>query len=318
MNERRDGVGDAEPPLVVLLGPTAVGKTALSLALCQQFDGEIINADSRQIYRYMNIGTAKPAAAELESAPHHLVDFCEPDAILTVATYQELAYAAIGEIHQRGHVPFLVGGTALYVRAVVEGLRIPEVPPDPPLREELERQLEQEGVAGLFERLQKLDPATAEVIDARNPRRLLRALEIIMVTGRSKVELEGATPPPYRILSIGLDRPRDELYMRTDARIDAMVAEGLVEETAQLLQSGYATNLPAMTSLGYREIAAALGGEMTLDAAMAKIKTETHRFVRRQYTAFRKLKKVEWYDLSEPDAPAQITQRVAEFLGKSS
>jgi tRNA dimethylallyltransferase len=305
-------------PLIALLGPTAVGKTALSLELARRFHGEIVSADSRLIYKGMEIGTAKPTPAEQAQIPHHLLDLVWPDEPLSVAEYQRLAYATIDAIHARGDLPFLVGGTSLYVRAVVEGLLIPEVPPDPALRAELEAVLAQEGRAVLYTRLQELDPATAAVIDPLNPRRLLRALEIVLTTGRSKVELEGTHPPPYTILQVGLMRPREQLYARIDARVLAMVEQGLVEETERLLAAGYAPTLPAMTSLGYREIAAYLRGEMTLDAAMARIQTETHRFVRHQMSWFRKMPDVIWFDLSEPQGEQQVVARVAEFVARFS
>lgn len=301
-------------PLVVLLGPTAVGKTSLSLELAEQHHGEIVGADSRQIYQGMDIGTAKPDTAERARAPHHLVDIAPPDAPFSLAEYQALAYAAIDAIHERGHVPLLVGGTALYVRAVVEGLRMPEAPPDPALRARLEVELETHGREALFQHLRHLDPATAAVIDGKNPRRVLRALEIFLLTGRPKVEQEGASPPPYRILQIGLDRPRDELYARIDARVEAMVEAGLAAETERLLAAGYDAALPSMTSLGYREITAYLRGDCTLEEAAARIQIETHRFVRRQYTWFRRMPGVEWFDLSQPEALAQVMQRVADFL----
>ena len=303
-------------PLVVLLGPTAVDKTALSLELAERFDGEIVGADSRQVYKGMDIGTAKPTPAEQARVPHHLIDFRAPDQPLTLAEFQTLAYAAIDAIHARGHVPFLVGGTALYVRAVVEGLRIPEVPPDPALRAQLEAELAEQGRDALFARLARLDPRTAAVIDGQNPRRVLRALEIFLITGQSKIDLEGAQPPPYAILQIGLDRPREDLYARIDARVDAMIEEGLVEETARLLAAGYAPTLPAMTSLGYREIAAYLAGEMTLDAAVERIKHETHRFVRHQYTWFRRMAGVHWVDVTRADAADEVVTKVADFLAR--
>lgn len=301
-------------PLVALLGPTAVGKTALSLELAQRFEGEIVSADSRLIYRSMDIGTAKPTMAERAVVPHHLIDVCDPDVPLTLAEYQQRAYATIDEIHAREHLPCLVGGSSLYVRAVVEGLRIPEVPPNPELRAKLEAQLAAEGRESLFERLQTLDPATAAVIDGQNPRRVLRALEIVITTGRSKTELEGADPPPYTILQIGLMRPREELYARIDARVVAMVEAGLVAETEGLLAAGYAPTLPSMTSLGYREISAYLRGELTLDAAIEKIQTETHRFVRHQMTWFRKMPDVIWYDLRDATSEGAVMAHVARFL----
>lgn len=303
-------------PLVVLLGPTAVGKTELSLQLAERFDGEIVGADSRQIYREMDIGTAKPSASDLVRVPHHLIDLCAPDQSFTLAEYQRLAYAAIDAAHARGRVPFLVGGTALYLRAVVEGLRIPEVPPDPALRAELEAVLAAEGRGELYRRLVHHDPATAAVIDRRNPRRLLRALEIVLLTGKSKVELEGANPPPYAVLQIGLERPRSALYDRIDRRVAQMVDEGLVEETARLLAQGYAPTLPAMTSLGYREIAAYLRGEMSLEAAVARIQVETHRYVRHQLTWFRRMPNILWFDLETPGVHAAIFAAADEFLTK--
>jgi len=301
------------PPLIVLLGPTAVGKTELSLQLCEQFNGEVVGADSRQIYRFMDIGTAKPSLAERQRVRHHLIDIRNPDQTLTLAEYQQLAYQTIDAIHQRGHIPFLVGGTALYIRAVVQGLRIPEVPPDPTLRAELEAELAQTGVGALFQRLQTLDPVTAAVIDAQNPRRVLRALEIVLLTGKSKVELEGAASPAYRIVQIGLDRPRDELYQRIDQRVDAMIAHGLVAETQRLLAAGYQPPLPSISSLGYREIIAYLAGEITLATAVERIKHETHRFVRHQYTSFRKMSDIHWFDLNQV-SPAAIYDQVARSI----
>ena len=302
-----------QPPLVVILGPTAVGKTELSLQLCEAFAGEVIGADSRQLYRGMDIGTAKATLAEQQRVPHHLIDLRAPDETLTVAEYQQLAYATINDCHRRERVPFLVGGTALYIRAVVQGLHIPAVPPNPALRAELEEFLAAAGRDALFARLQELDPASAAVIDGQNPRRVLRALEIILTTGHSKTALEGATPPPYRVLLIGLDRARDQLYTRVNQRVVAMLTQGLIQETERLLALGYAPTLPAMTSLGYREITAYLQGELTLAAATEKIKHETHRYVRYQYTAFRKLVGVHWFDLAV-SGYAEVNKLVGEVL----
>ena len=304
------------PPLVVLLGPTGVGKTALSLALCRQFAGEVIGADSRQIYRGMDIGTAKPTAQERAQAPHHLVDIRDPDETLTLAEYQTLAYAAIDSIHARGHVPFLVGGTALYVRAVVRGLRIPHVPPDPALRAELEAFLTDHGRDALFQRLQTVDPRTAAVIDGKNPRRVLRALEIFLLTGQSKVDLEGEDPPAYATLLIGLRRERAALHQRIDHRVDAMIEQGLVEETRQLL-ARYDAALPALSSLGYPEMGAYLRGESTLDHAIKQIKFETHRYVRHQDTWFRKMEKIRWFEVDQTTSAA-VSACVSEFLTGTS
>lgn len=313
-------MSDAPPPLplIALTGPTAVGKTALSLDICARFGGEIVCADSRQLYSEMAIGSAAPTAAEYAAAPHHLFHIRSPDNPISLAQYQRLAYATIDAIHARGRLPLLVGGTVLYLRAVIEGLRIPEVPPDPVLRAELEAQLAREGRDALFARLQRIDPKGAAQVDGLNPRRVMRALEIFLKTGRSKVDLEGADPPPYRILTIGLTRPREVLYARIDRRVEAMIDAGLVDETRRLLASGYAPTLPAMTSLGYREIAAHLRGELTLNEAVARIKTETHRFVRHQSTWFRRLPNIDWFALhSETDEALThdlVTERISAFL----
>ena len=210
-------------------------------------------------------------------------------------------------------MPFLVGGTALYLRTVVLGLRIPQAPPDPALRAGLEDELARSGVESLFARLQRLDPATAAVIDSRNPRRVLRALEIVLLTGQSKVEQEGAAPPPYRTLQIGLTRERAALHQRIDRRVEEMIEQGLVEETRRLLAS-YAPQLPALSSLGYREMGAYLRGEMTMPQAIERIQIETHRFVRHQETWFRKMEGVIWFDL-ERSGEGEIAAHVAAFLG---
>ena len=301
------------PPLVAIIGPTGVGKTALSIRLCRRCYGEAVSADSRQIYRGMDIGTAKASPAEQAAAPHHLLDVRAPDEVLTLAEYQQMAYATIDAIHGRARVPVLVGGTALYVRAVVEGLRIPEVPPDPALRAELEAELARAGVDALFRRLATLDPLTAQQIDAANPRRVLRALEIFLITGQPKVLLEGATSPPYRVLLVGLNQARERLYARLDARVDAMLAGGLIEETQRLLAAGYSPRLPSMTSLGYREMTAYLRGEIDLETAVQRMKHETHRFVRHQSTSFRKMRDIHWFDIDDTP-PEDIEAFVVGWL----
>ncbi len=305
--------GQTRPPLVVVLGPTAVGKTALSLDLATRFDGEIVGADSRQIYQGMDIGTAKPSAAEMARTPHHLVDLLPPDRQMGLATYQRLAFAAIEDIHGRGQTPFLVGGSALYLRAVTEGLRIPEVAPDAALRAELEAFARENGRAALHARLEALDPEAAARIHPNNMRRVIRALEIVQTTGRRKSELEAASPPPYRILKIGLDMPRPALHARIDRRVEEMVDSGLVEEVASLLAAGYSPELPALSSLGYQEIAGYLREEISLAEAVERIQIETHRFVRHQYTWFRRMPDVHWFDVSE-SPQAAIVELAARFF----
>jgi tRNA dimethylallyltransferase len=305
------------PPLITLLGPTAAGKTALSLGLAERFDGEIVSADSRLIYRGMDVGTAKPTAAERARVPHHLLDVTTPDCPLTLAEYQRLAYAAIDDIHRQGRVPFLVGGSALYVRAVSEGLRIPEVPPNPILRAELEAFAEAEGHEALHQRLAELDPVGAAQIDGRNVRRVVRALEIVLETGQPKRALEGSDPPPYRTLKIGLEVEREILHARILARVRQMIDAGLAEETERLLAAGYPPNLPALSSLGYREMGQHLRGELTLEEAVERIGIETNRFVRHQSTWFRRMDGVQWFEWNRPNVEV-VEQVVADFLGVPS
>ncbi len=299
-------------PLVVLIGPTGVGKSELSLQLAARFQGEIINADSRQVYRELDIATAKPIPQERARIPHHLFDFREPDNPLTLAEYQRLAYATIDAIHARGHLPLLVGGTPLYIRAVVQGLRIPPVPPHPELRRRLEAQAWEEGPEALHRTLAQLDPESARRIDPRNVRRVIRALEIVLATGQPKSALEGQRPPPYRILQIGLTMPRKVLYARIDQRVWRMVQAGLVQETARLLER-YTLELPAMTGLGYREIAAHLRGEISLEEAVRRIQAQTHRYVRHQFSWFRRMADVEWYPWNPPQVDA-VVRRIQGWL----
>jgi tRNA dimethylallyltransferase len=273
--------------LVVIAGPTAAGKTALSIELAEAAGGEIVSADSRQIYRGMDIGTAKVTAEERARVPHHLLDVVTPDQVLSLAEYQALAYAAIADIHARGRLPFLVGGTGQYIQAVVEGWSIPAVAPQPELRVQLEAKVSAEGAEALHGWLAALDPTAAARIDHRNVRRVIRALEVCLVTGQPITELQRKSPPPFEILQIGVTRPRSELYARIDARVDQMMAAGLVDEVRRLDDAGYAWELPAMTGLGYRQIGEYLRAEVSLDEAIARIKKGTRRVVQQQYNWFR-------------------------------
>jgi tRNA dimethylallyltransferase len=272
--------------LIVIVGPTAVGKTEVAIDLADTFGGEIVSADSRQIYRGMDIGTAKPSAAQRARVAHHLIDVVDPDEPFTLAQYQTAAVAAIDDVFARGRQPLLVGGAGLYVRAIVEGLRIPEVAPDFDLRAQLEARAEREGKEALYADLQKVDPQSAARIDPRNVRRTIRALEVYQLSGKRFSELGRTQPPPYRVVTIGLHRPRAELYARIDARVDAMIAAGLVDETYRLSQR-YEWSLPSMSGLGYRQIGAYLRGAATLEESITAIKRDTRRFVRHQANWFR-------------------------------
>ena len=274
-------------PLIVILGPTGVGKTDLSIAIAQSIHGEIISADSRQIYRYMDIGTAKPSPQQQADAPHHLLDVVDPDENLALARYQKMVYAVIDDIHGRGHVPMLVGGTGQYITAVVEGWTIPEVPPNEALRTELENFAANQGASALHERLRQLDPAAANNIDYRNVRRVVRALEVSIETGQPISELQRKRPPPYSIITYGLTSEREVLYERADRRVDQMMEQGFVEEVRHLLAMGYKRTLPSMSGLGYAQLAAHLLDQTPLTDAIAETKNATHDFIRRQYTWFR-------------------------------
>lgn len=274
-------------PLIVVLGPTAVGKTGTAIALAQALNGEIIGADSRQVYRYMDIGTAKPTTDQQAQVTHHLIDIINPDDNLTLARYQRMAYSTIAAVHARGKIPLLVGGTGQYITAVTEGWSIPEVPPNDTLRAELEAEAERDGKDALHDRLKALDPEAAAKIHPNNVRRVIRALEVTLESGIPISELQRKKPPPYSILELGLTLERQYLYERADNRVDQMIERGFVAEVERLLMMGYDRRLPSMSGLGYREIAAHLLDGIDLAQAIEDTKHATHDFIRRQYTWFR-------------------------------
>ena len=281
-----------KPPLILIVGPTAVGKTEISIQLAERLNGEIVSADSRLFYRGMDIGTAKPTTKERTRVPHHLIDIANPDAILSLAVFQQKAREAIEDIHTRNKLPFLVGGTGQYVRAVTQGWTPPEVKPDERLREELERQKEEKGIYWLYEKLEGLDPEAARKIDPRNYRRTIRALEVILTTGKKFSEQRGKGDSPYDLVTVGLTRPREELYRRIDERIERMFAEGFIEEVKGLLKDGYSPSLPTMSAIGYRECVGVIKGELTEEQAKVQIRRATRVYVRRQ---------ANWFKESDPN-----------------
>lgn len=279
-------------PLIAIVGPTAVGKTEISIELAEHFAGEIISADSRLLYRGMDIGTAKPSAEDQKRVPHHLMDVADPDQVWSLANYQRAANEVIGEIHRRGKPPFLVGGTGQYVRAVIEGWQIPAVKPDLRLRHALHNWADELGALGLYERLRAIDPRAAAKMEPSNLRRSIRALEVIFHTGETFSSQQGRSGTLYRVLIMGLNRPRPELYARIDARIENMVANGLVEEVQGLLDKGYSPDLPPLSAIGYRQIIDYLQGDITLEEGINQIKRSTRQFVRRQ---------ANWFKTTDPE-----------------
>lgn len=289
-----------KPTLILIVGPTAVGKTELAIQLAERLDGEIVSADSRLFYRGMDIGTAKPTREEQGGVPHHLIDIADPDEILSLAVFQQKAHDAILDIYTRNKIPFLVGGTGQYIRAVTEGWSPPEVKPDERLREELEKKKEERGEYWLYEKLKKLDPLAAEKIDPRNYRRTVRALEVIMTTGKRFSEQRGQSESPYHLITIGLTRPRAELYERVDQRIDIMFANGFLEEVRGLLAKGYSPSLPTMSAIGYRECIRVIHGELSEEQAKAEIRRAIRVFVRRQANWFKESDpNIKWFRAEE-------------------
>ena len=291
--------------MIAIIGPTAVGKSGLALHLAQYFPAEIISADSRQVYRYMDIGTNKPTPAERASVPHHAIDVVEPDEDFSLATYHQLAIEALKSIQQKGKLPLLVGGSGLYVWSLVEGWRIPQVTPDQKLRRQLEARAEQKGSQSLYQELQDIDPVAAAKINPGNIRRIIRALEIYETTGQPPSQSQRKKAPDFPVLLIGLTQERSELYKRINLRVDKMIQRGLVEEVEQLLKKGYSPSLPSMSGIGYKQIGQFLRGEMTLTEAIDKIKYETHRLARHQYAWFRLGdSRIHWLDVSMTEEKA--------------
>ncbi|HEY6073559.1 MAG TPA: tRNA (adenosine(37)-N6)-dimethylallyltransferase MiaA [Anaerolineales bacterium] len=297
--------------MILIVGPTAVGKTELSLQLAERIKGEIVSCDSRQFYRGMDIGTAKPTSAEMRRVPHHLIDVANPDETWSLAIFQARARQAIAEIHARGKYAILVGGTGQYVRALTEGWQPPQVEPDPRLRVVLEKLAAENGKNWLHEKLALLDPVSGQNIDVRNLRRTIRALEVILTTGRlfSDQRLQGQ--PSFPVLTIGLIRPRADLYSRIDARIETMFKNGLLREVEALLAAGYSSELPSMSGIGYRECCLVLRGQLSEEEAKMLMKRATRAFVRRQSNWFKESDpRIHWFDAGSDG----LLDQVANFV----
>ncbi|MBI4279830.1 MAG: tRNA (adenosine(37)-N6)-dimethylallyltransferase MiaA [Armatimonadetes bacterium] len=299
--------------LLVIVGPTAVGKTAVAIEVARRTGGEIICADSRTIYRGMNIGTAKPTPEQRCEVPHHLLDVASPDDVFTVARYRELAEAAIADIHARGRLPLLVGGTGLYVRAVVDGLSIPRTPPDWELRARLEEEERRGGAGTLHARLRRVDPDAAARIHPRNLRRIIRALEVHAATGQPISRLQQRHAPAYRVLLVGLTVDRARLYARIADRVPGQLAAGLVEEVRVLLARGYPRDGPAMEGLGYKEMIGYLDGQYDYETAVRVLVRNTRRYAKRQWAWFRRDSRVHWIDVGD-DLPAVVAGKICAMM----
>jgi tRNA dimethylallyltransferase len=304
---------NTRPLLIAIVGPTCVGKTEISIQLAERLEGEIVSADSRLFYRGMDIGTAKPTQAELSRVPHHLIDVADPDQSWSLAVFQSAAQENVTQVNARGKLPFLVGGTGQYIWAVLESWTIPPHETDSRLRQVLQKWADQIGHDELHRKLTLLDPVAAETIDPRNVRRTIRALEVIFGTGRRFSDQKNKKTSPYRTLILGIRRSRTDLYARIDQRIDAMLADGLIDEVKNLLKKGYADDLPTLSAIGYREVIDYLKGRTTYGEAVMLIRRNTRVFVRRQANWFREDNpQIHWFD-AEPGVVDQMEILIRQF-----
>lgn len=306
--------------LLVIVGPTATGKTELSLYVAKTAPVEIVNGDSRQVYRGMDIGTGKPTRDQRAVVPHHLFDLVNPDEEFHLALYQRLATAAIGRIQKRGRLPVLVGGSGQYIWSVLEGWVVPEVAPNPQFRKSLEKEAHTQGLTRLHSRLAEIDPEAASRIQAANLRRVIRALEVYYHSGQKPSSvLWHKRRPQWQILMVGLTLQRAELYRRIDRRVDRMIAEGLIDEVTRLLHQGHQLDLPSLSSIGYKQIGRYVQGKTTLQQAVEETKVETHRMARHQYSWFRPGDpRIHWFCAADSDAVERAVGLCASFVQDST
>lgn len=302
--------------VIMIVVLTAVGKTRLSINLADRIQGEIISADSRYLYRGMDIGTAKPTEEELASVPHHMIDIADPDDTWSLPRYLEETLRLIDEIHARKKPPIIVGGTGQYVRALTEGWRMPEFEPNQELRKVLADWSMLIGAMELHRKLSIIDMEAAKIIDATNVRRTIRALEVIFITGQRFSELRRKEGPTHDYWIIGLTMARDELYKRVDARINSMFDNGLVNEVRMLLEKGYSPALPSMSAIGYREVVQSIQGDITLEDAKVLMRKNTRQFIRRQANWFKPSdESIHWYEM-HPEPMEQLLNDMREFGGR--
>lgn len=302
-----------KPKVVVIVGPTASGKTAVSIELAKKINGEIISADSMQIYKDMDIGSAKPTKEEMQGIPHYMIDVVEANEVFNVAKYKEMAEECIEKILAKNKVPIIVGGTGLYVSTLTKGVEFSDIENDLEYRDELTKiSLEENGVDKLFDMLKGIDPEAAEIIDKNNVRRVIRALEIYKVTGKTKtqVDRESIKELKYDYKVFGLNWDRQELYERIDKRVDIMLDMGLLDEVKKVNEKGISPT--ALQGLGYKEIIEYFNNEITLEEAIEKIKQETRRYAKRQMTWFKKDKNIVWIDAKDRDYVVDYIYKIIE------
>ena len=298
--------------VLVILGPTATGKSHCAIEIAKKFNGEIISGDSMLVYREMNIGTAKPSAEELAAVPHHLVDILPPEASFSVVDFKEQAQRLITEINARGHLPIIAGGTGLYIKALLENYAFNSVSENSELREQLTREAELQGAQALHARLAALDAAAAERIHPNNVRRVVRALEAAL--SGEQVNHYGASESPYDALVVGLEMERSALYARINKRVDVMLAQGLEQEVRSLLERGISPDCQSMQSIGYRQMVWYLNGSMPYDEAVEKLKQATRNFAKRQITWYKKMPYIKWLTLDAEPNYANVVGRICEML----
>jgi tRNA dimethylallyltransferase len=302
------------PPLVIILGPTGVGKSRTAVDLALKLNGEIINSDSIQVYRGFDIGTDKPSPEDRRAVPHHLIDCVDPGVQFTAADFVRVALAAAADIVRRGRVPFVVGGTGLYIKALVDGL-FPGPGRDPALRAALEAEAAEKGLEALFRELEEVDPAYARKIRSRDRVRIIRALEVYRLTRRPLSEHFLGTASPtgaYRLVRTGLELERQALCRRIEDRVDRMFERGLVDEVRGLVRRGVGEDAPPFKALGYRHVLAYLRGERTIDEAKTLTKQDTRRYAKRQMTWFRKMEGVVWFSASDGPGLEQYLQNLLQ------
>lgn len=311
-------VDEQKPPLLVLIGPTAVGKTKLSIELAKRYNAEIISGDSMQVYKGMDIGTAKITTSEMEGIPHHLIDVCTPEQAYSVAQFQTQASQLIEDITARGKLPMIVGGTGLYIESLVFGYQFPESQSDEAFRNAMQQLADTEGVEVLFAKLQQVDPVSSSKLHANDVRRVIRALEVFHLTGvPASQQATKQTQSPYNHCIIGLTMDRAKLYERINARVDLMMSQGLVDEVRRLISSGTPMSAVALQGIGYKEIVAFLQGQHSLEAATELLKRDTRRFAKRQLSWFRHMDSISWVE-AEQIMSQHLEQIHAILTGKFS